>query len=60
MKIYNKKLLEENKEYCCTNTQIKGLTAKIAGDKEIAIKFFEMNPDGYSPLIAMPRSIFWL
>lgn len=50
MKLYSKKQLEENNEYCCKNTQIRELTAKIGDGKELTIKFFEMNPNGYSPL----------
>jgi quercetin dioxygenase-like cupin family protein len=54
MKVYNKRSLPENTDTCCINTQIQELTAQATGDSLLNIKFFEMNPDGYSPLHSHP------
>lgn len=50
MKVTHREALEENTDYCCVNTTVKELKTKGAGEKELNIKFFEMNPGGYSPL----------
>lgn len=50
MKVYRKEALQENTDYCCVNTTVKELKTQAAGGADFNIKFFEMNPGGYSPL----------
>lgn len=50
MKLTHKETLQENRDYCCINTKVMEYKAQEAGETELNIKFFEMNPGGYSPL----------
>ena len=54
MKVYKKNSIPENTDNCCINTQIKELTTEVTGDSNLNIKFFEMHPNGYSPLHSHP------
>jgi quercetin dioxygenase-like cupin family protein len=51
MKVFNYKTVKPEKADCCPEkTQIRWLITKEMGAPTFAMRLFEMEPDGYSPL----------
>jgi quercetin dioxygenase-like cupin family protein len=55
MKIFNYKTIkEENADCCAAKTKVRWLITKETGTENFAMRLFEMEPTGYSPLHKHP------
>jgi quercetin dioxygenase-like cupin family protein len=55
MKIFSSQTVTAEKAECCNKTNVRWLTTQESGTENIAMRLFEMDPDGYSPLHKHPE-----